>query len=288
MIVNCKNQNTIHCQRLGLVTTYFNDIRKYKILSKSEEKDLLIKAHSGDNKVRNEAVTILVNSNQRFVASAAMKYANSDNLLDLVNEANIGLICAIDKFNLDKDVRLITYAAWWIQKSINDYLTEYGNIVTPANANKLRFLTNKVRQEFFTKEHRTPTLEEVQNILRDEYDFNVNNLTDLEVFQSISIDETASFDGEEESFNENPIFTNATASNNIDDDIEEDDNKVIVKNLLCKLNEKDKFIITKYYGIGCHEESCDTIAAELNLTKERIRQKINEIIKELSKFINND
>lgn len=288
MIVNCKNQNTAYCQRVGLVTTYFNDIRKYKILSKSEERDLLIKAHSSDNKVRNEAVTILVNSNQRFVASAAMKYANGDNLLDLVNEANIGLICAIDKFDLDKDVRLITYAAWWIQKSINDYLTEYGNIVTPANANKLRFLTNKVRKEFFTKEHRTPTLEEVQNILRDEYDFNVNNLTDLEVFQSISIDETASFDGEEESFNENPIFTNATASNNIDDDIEEDDNKVIVKNLLCKLNEKDKFIITKYYGIGCHEESCDTIAAELNLTKERIRQKINGIIKELSKFINND
>ena len=217
-----------------------------------------------------------------------MKYANSDNLLDLVNEANIGLICAIDKFDLDKDVRLITYAAWWIQKSINDYLTEYGNIVTPANANKLRFLTNKVRQEFFTKEHRTPTLEEVQNILRDEYNFNVNNLTDLEVFQSISIDETASFDGEEESFNENPIFTNATASNNIDDNIEENDNKIIVKNLLCKLNEKDKFIITKYYGIGCHEESCDTIAAELKLSKERIRQKINEIIKELSKFINND
>lgn len=288
MIVNCKNQNTTYCQRVGLVTTYFNDIRKYKILSKSEERDLLIKAHSSDNKVRNEAVTILVNSNQRFVASAAMKYANGDNLLDLVNEANIGLICAIDKFDLDKDVRLITYAAWWIQKSINDYLTEYGNIVTPANANKLRFLTNKVRKEFFAKEHRTPTLEEVQNILRDEYDFNVNNLTDLEVFQSISIDETASFDGEEESFNENPIFTNATASNNIDDDIEEDDNKVIVKNLLCKLNEKDKFIITKYYGIGCHEESCDTIAAELNLTKERIRQKINGIIKELSKFINND
>ena len=288
MIVNCKNQNTTYCQRVGLVTTYFNDIRKYKILSKSEERDLLIKAHSEDNKVRNEAVTILVNCNQRFVASAAMKYANSDNLLDLVNEANIGLICAIDKFNLDKDVRLITYAAWWIQKSINDYLTEYGNIVTPSNANKLRFLTNKVRQEFFTKEHRTPTLEEVQNILRDEYDFNVNSLTDLEVFQSISIDETTSFDGEEESFNENPIFTNATASNNIDDNVEEDDNKVIVKNLLCKLNEKDKFIITKYYGIGCHEESCDTIAAELNLTKERIRQKINEIIKELSKFINND
>lgn len=288
MIVNCKNQNTAYCQRVGLVTTYFNDIRKYKILSKSEEKDLLIKAHSGDNKARNEAVTILVNSNQRFVASAAMKYANSDNLLDLVNEANIGLICAIDKFDLDKDVRLITYAAWWIQKSINDYLTEYGNIVTPANANKLRFLTNKVRREFFTKEHRTPTLEEVQNILRDEYNFNVNNLTDLEVFQPISIDETASFDGEEESFNENPIFTNATASNNIDDNIEENDNKIIVKNLLCKLNEKDKFIITKYYGIGCHEESCDTIAAELNLSKERIRQKINEIIKELSKFINND
>ena len=69
--------------------------------------------------------------------------------------------------------------------------------------------------------------------------------------------------------------------------MEENDNKIIVKNLLGKLNEKDKFIITKYYGIGCHEENCDTIAAELNLTKERIRQKINEIIKELSKIINN-
>ena len=67
MIVNCKNQSTTYCQRVGLVTTYFNDIRKYKILSKSEERDLLIKVHSGNKRDREEAITKLVNSNQRFV-----------------------------------------------------------------------------------------------------------------------------------------------------------------------------------------------------------------------------
>lgn len=285
MVINCKSQVSPYCQRVGLVSTYFSEIRKYNVLTKEEEKLLLIKAHSDNEFEKKQAIDKLVTSNQRFVASAAMKYSSGDNLLDLVNEGNIGLITAIEKFDLDREVRFITYAAWWIQKSITTYLTQYNNIVTPANAGKLRMLTNRVRQEFFRKEQRMPTLDELQTILRDEYDFNVENLSDLEIFQSMSIDDSSSSNDDDETLSENPLFNSVTASNNIEDDIICNDNKVIVKNLLKKLNKRDKYIITKAFGIDCQEETYDTIASELNLTKERIRQKVSEIVKKLSDYI---
>ncbi len=285
MVINCKSQSSPYCQRVGLVSTYFNEIRKYNVLTKEEEKSLLIKAHGKNETEKKQAIDRLVTSNQRFVASAAMKYTSGDNLLDLVNEGNIGLITAIEKFDLTREVRFITYAAWWIQKSITTYLTQYNNIVTPANAGKLRILTNKAKQEFFVKEQRMPTLDELQLILKEKYNFNVENLSDLESFQSMSIDDTNSSSEDDETLSENPLYTSVTASNNIDDDIVYNDNKVIVKNLLKKLNNRDKYIITKAFGIDCQEETYETIANELNLTKERIRQKVSEIVKKLSEYI---
>lgn len=285
MVINCKSQASPYCQRVGLVSTYFNEIRKYNVLTKEEEKSLLIKAHGKNETEKKQAINRLVTSNQRFVASAAMKYASGDNLLDLVNEGNIGLITAIEKFDLTREVRFITYAAWWIQKSISTYLTQYNNIVTPANAVKLRILTNKAKQEFFVKEQRMPTLDELQLILKEKYNFNVENLSDLESFQPMSIDDTNSSIEDDETLSENPLYTSVTASNNIDDDIVYNDNKVIVKNLLKKLNNRDKYIITKAFGIDCQEETYETIANELNLTKERIRQKVSEIVKKLSEYI---
>ena len=125
MVINCKSQVSPYCQRVGSVAQYFNDIRKYPILNKNEEKELLIQAQGNNKKLQKEAIEILVNCNQRFVASAAMKYANGDDLLDIINEGNIGLIRAAHKFDPSKGVKFISYAVWWIKNSINECIEKY-------------------------------------------------------------------------------------------------------------------------------------------------------------------
>lgn len=286
MIVNCKNEVSPYIQRDDLVTTYFNEIRKYPVLSKSEQRKLLEKTKSKNEFVRRNAVEKLVNCNQRFVISAAMKATNGNDLLDLVNEGNIGLMTAIERFDLTKNVGFITYAAFWVQKYINQYLIEYRNMVVPANAHKLRNMVNKARNEFFKREERMPELEELRDILRDEYDFNVVQIHDLEIYQSVSIEETPN-DEEDNIHNENLAYLKATASNNINKDVEQSDYGIMVAKLLKKLNNKDREIITKAFGIGCMEKTQESIADEVDLTKERVRQKITEIINKLKKISKN-
>lgn len=286
MVINCKSQSSPYRQRVGSVAQYFNDIRKYPSLNRREEKELLMQAQGKNKALQKKAIEILVNCNQRFVASAAMKYTTGDDLLDIINEGNIGLITAIERFDVSKDVKFITYAVWWIQKSINHYLTNYRNIVVPANASKLRIITNKARKEFFLKEQRLPSLMELQEILKSEYNFNVNKLSDLEQFQSFSIDESTYDD--EEAFSENPLYTNATSSNNVEEECSKNDSKRIVGEMLNKLNERDRFIIECAFGIGREQQTYDSIADELSLTKERIRQKIGEIVKKLGRYIKED
>lgn len=284
MLIRCKSYISPYLSKVGSVMQYFNDIRRYPVLGDEEERKLLAQAHGKDETARRKATERLVNCNQRFVASAAMKQTNGEDMMDLVNEGNIGLLAAIERFDLKKDNKFITYAAWWIQKCINIYLTNYRNMVIPANANKLRTIANKVRGDFYIKEERQPMLHEVQAILRDKYGFNIENLVDLETYQAFSIDACTEYD-EDETFAESPVFTKLTATNNIEEGTDIEDCKKVVAGLLGKLDERDRLIIERLFGIGCDEQPYEAIASELGLTKERIRQKSNEIIRKLGNYV---
>ena len=282
MIIYFKENTIPYIKRDGIVSQYFSEIRSYERLTFEEEVKLIKMAQSNDKSEKVYAIDKLVKHNQRFIISAARTYSNNDNFMDLVNEGNIGLIKAIENFDITKKVKFITYAAWWIKKSMTDYLAYKSELVTPANAILLKTATKKIRQEFYTKNQRNPTLEEVQSILREKYDFNVKNLSDLEVYQSLSID-YRNDNEDDDTFSESLEFNNATANNNITKDIEEYDMKTLVNNLLQTLNPQEQIIIKKAFGIDCIEETFDTIGCELNLSKERIRQKVQEIIKKLNK-----
>lgn len=285
MIINCKSQDIPYFERGDMVTMYCNDIRKFPILSISEQRKLLEKTKSENEIIRRQAIEQLVNCNQRFVMSAAKKATNGTDLLDLINEGNIGLMIAIERFDLNKKTGFITYAAFWIQKYINEYLAEYRNMVVPANAQRLRFAVNKAKNEFFKKESRMPTLDELQTVLKEKYDFNVSQLQDLETFQLVSIEE--SYDDDSDTCTENISYVKATATNNINKEIEVFDYKTMVEKLLNKLSDRDRTIITKAFGIGCIEQSYDSIADDVDLSKERIRQKIAEILDRLKKLTKN-
>ena len=99
-----------------LISLYLADIRKYKILDKDEELNLLIKAKAGDEESKNQ----LILSNLRLVVNIAKGYINKGlSFIDLISEGNLGLIYAIEKFDITKGFRFSTYAVWWIKQSIS-------------------------------------------------------------------------------------------------------------------------------------------------------------------------
>jgi RNA polymerase primary sigma factor len=101
------------------VKTYYNELKKYKPISREKEKELLIKAKNGDLKAQNEILT----SNLRFVFNIASRYkGNGAAISDLISEGNLGLVKAIQKFDASKDVKFISYAVWWIRNAMQEFI----------------------------------------------------------------------------------------------------------------------------------------------------------------------
>lgn len=97
----------------------------------------------------------------------SQKMVNGNNLLDIINEANMGLIEAIDKFDVNSDNNFLTYAVWWIRKYVNEYRNDYDTIVKRPNAHRYNLYVPKARRQFITQHHREPTLEELRTILKE-------------------------------------------------------------------------------------------------------------------------
>ena len=283
-VVNCKNEITNYWNRSDATLAYFDDIKDYNVLSSTEERELMVTIKYGnDANERKKAREKLITHNQRFVASVARRFTNGSNLLDLINEANIGLITAIDKFDMSYKGRFLTYAVFWMRKSINDYLISKERSVQPINAHKIYAYANKARERFFNKEGRNPTEEELVTFLYNEYGVVISNKNDLAQYTINSIDMSITSDDDNEYENIGD-FAISTATNNINEYIEQDNNKNIIQFLLRKLPERNREILCRYYGINREEESIDTISCNVGLGKERIRQIINESIESLKKI----
>lgn len=284
-IVDCKSQTCGYWNRTSLITAYFDDIKDYPILSRNEERKLLEKVKSDNPLISSNAKKRLVECNQRFVASIARRWQKGDNLMDVINEANMGLIHAIDNYDLNKNQRLITYAVWWIRKCINEYIVLKEKPIVPANAIKLCTYVPKVRNKFFNENHRYPTIDEIKIILKDEYKVSVSHNEDLEALTMSSIDDAyIEFDNRDNVVSENVIaFDNATSSNNVEEDSDKSDVKDIVRRLLDYLNDKEKIVVKSYYGIDCCESGLDTIGINMGISRERARQILNSSLKKLTK-----
>lgn len=282
MIVDCKLQSSNYWNRNNVTLAYFDDIRKYPVLSVDEEKKLLEIIKNGDTLKQNEAKHKLILSNQRFVASVARRFSNQNNLLDLINEANIGLIEAINNYDLKFNGRFITYAVFWMRKYINTYLIRKECAIQPINAQKVYQYANKGREKFFAKHNRYPTEEELIETIKQEYNVTIPNKEDVTQYSIQSIDSPVMASNEDDNeYEAVGEFAIKTSSNNIDDFIENDDKNGLIKFLLKHLDERDRKIIMLYFGIGCEEETPETIADIFGLTKERVRQIIKLSIEKM-------
>lgn len=281
----CNSEASFYVNRDYITSAYFEDVRSFPILSAEEEKELVYKMNHGrTNEEKFNAKKKLIESNLRFVISIARKLGTKNSFLDLVNEGNIGLIRAIEKFDVNKGYKLITYAVSWIIAAIQEYQISKERSIIPPNALKLHRMIKNATKQFLRENDRNPTQQEIADIVREKFDFAITNLEDVELSKIISINENYSVLGDGETFEESELYQSKTCSNNVQDDIEKEYIKHKLNFFLNKLTKREKEIVERYYGINGEEESFDMIALDMKIGGERARQICMEAIKKMQKY----
>ena len=250
-----------------VLSTYLKTIDKIPLLTYDEEYELALKAKNGDKKAREK----LINANLRFVVSVAKKFRGQGMPLeDLINEGNIGLMTAVDKFEPEKGYHFISYAVWWVRQAILKALAEQSRPVRlPLNrSNELIQIVRAKNDLIHNKGISDPTVDEIAAASSLDVTL-VKNL--LEVTRDmISFD--SPIKGDEEGDSSYFDFVE-DKSQSPEDDVVNHMMEKDVRGLLSVLGDKERDIIEKRYGFNGNEPmSLKAIGDEYNLTKERIRQ----------------
>lgn len=285
MRIDCHSQPNFYTNRDIVHETFFNDIRKYPLLTEEEEIELLtIYKTSTDETERENAKNRLIECNLRFVASIAKKFGEADNFLDSVNEGNLGLIRAIEKFDLNKKCRLISYAVSWIVTYISNYQLTQVKSVVPPGIIKLHNYVKNVKRKFYAENERNPTSQELAEMIRKKFNFKVTSFDDVELSHMISISEKYYSSDNTNTVEESDEFVTKTCNNNIEESINDEYTKYKLDFFLGKLTDREKFIVERCYGIGCVQESFETIGLQLDLCGERVRQICSSAVKKMQGY----
>jgi len=252
---------------------YLQEIGKEELISVEEEVELAQRIKRGDR----VALEKLTKANLRFVVSVAKQYQNQGlSLPDLINEGNLGLIKAAEKFDETRGFKFISYAVWWIRQSILQALAEQSRIVRlPLNQvgslNKINKAFAKFEQEF----ERTPSAEELAEVL----ELPKEKITDTLKVSGRHVSVDAPFiEGEDNSLLD--VLTNSDSP--IADKLLMDESlsKEIYRSL-ATLTERERDIIRYFFGIGCQEMTLEEIGEQFGLTRERVRQIKEKAIRRL-------
>ena len=245
---------------------FLQEIGREDLISVEEEVELAGKIRNGDMAARER----LVNANLRFVVSVAKQYQNQGlSLPDLINEGNVGLIKAAEKFDETRGFKFISYAVWWIRQSILQALAEQARIVRlPLNQvgslNKIQKAYSRFEQEF----ERRPSAEE----LAEELDMPIDKIAEVLRMQGRHVSMDAPFvDGEDNSLidvmenQDSPRADRGLISESLTQEI---------NRALATLSDREQRIIRKFFGVGdgVQEKTLEEIGEEEGLTRERVRQ----------------
>lgn len=285
MYIDCKSTNFRYVERRPNVKAYIKDILEYNVLSVERQLELLEQTKSSDEKVRQSAIDELVETNQRFVFSVAKKYANSENLLDLVNEGNIGLITAIKRFNPNNGNRFLTYAIWWIRRYISNYLLTDKSFVKCNNLNKFSRIIPKIKIELLNKYGREPSFDEVNDVMQKRYGCKMIDSVDFNGTRKYEIDDHYE-ELEDDHVRTELQFNRRTATDNVTEDIDKNYIKEFANFLISKLTETEKEVVTKRFGIGCQEMTVASIANDLNVTGATVRNILKKASNKLKAYEN--
>ena len=254
---------------------YLQEIGKVDLITPEEEVKLAVKIRLGDQK----ALDRLTKANLRFVVSVAKQYQNQGlTLPDLINEGNLGLIKAAQRFDETRGYKFISYAVWWIRQSILQALAEQSRIVRlPLNKVGLTNRISKAYQQLEQEFEREPTAEELSDLLEistEEISAALSMAT-----RHISMDSPLS-DGEDNTLIDVLVNHNATRT---DEKLEHYESlQLEIERSLNSLTERQKDVLCYFYGIGVdHPLSLEDIGERYSLTRERVRQIKDKAINKL-------
>lgn len=273
MNLNRETQKII--SREPITMRYYDEIRQFQPLDAENERRLLALAKAGDIAARDE----IVKSQLKFVVTMARRAKTNLNINDVINEGNIGLIEAIDNYDMSSDVRFASYAVHWINKAITNFVVNNEKLVRMKNANRIYTYVNRFRNEFFNENQRYPTDDE----LREHAALNGVEFPKTQIFNTV----IASIDTIDADYNDNAtseLLKEAemlSSSNNIDIVVNNDDNKVMVNNLLSVCTVEEREILSMFYGIGRKEESIASIAAIKNMKPAKVKNICKKAIEKI-------
>lgn len=243
---------------------YFKDVSKLSMITPEKEVELTKRIKLGDNAAANELVT----ANLRFVISVAKQYQNKGlDLVDLIQEGNIGMLEAAYKFDETRGYRFISYAVWWIRQAIMRAISEQCRTVrVPMSQIVNMSKINKMSEKFEQKNGRAPSMEEIE----EETNLNQKkiNMSLASTYRSVSLE--SPFKDEDVSClldvlpNDNSESTDTTALKS--------DLVIEIERILSKLSYREQDVLRMSFGIGVQAMSNDEIANRFGIGGERVRQ----------------
>ncbi len=252
---------------------YLQEIGKEDLITVEEEVELAQRIRKGDQR----ALEKLTRANLRFVVSVAKQYQNQGlSLPDLINEGNLGLIKAAEKFDETRGFKFISYAVWWIRQSILQALAEQSRIVRlPLNQVGSLNKINKAYSRFEQENERRPSPEE----LADSLDLPAEKVADTLRVSGRHISVDAPFvEGEDNSLldvlvnDDSPVADRTLINESLSTEVER---------ALSTLTERERDIIKLFFGINCQEMTLEEIGEKFGLTRERVRQIKEKAIRRL-------
>ena len=272
-----KIQKSITNRSSEALDKYLVEIGRAPLISIDEEIDLAQKIRKGGTEGA-RAKEKLVTANLRFVVSVAKQYQNQGmGLPDLINEGNLGLMKAAQRFDETRGFKFISYAVWWIRQSILQALAEQSRIVRlPLNQVGSLNKINKAFSKFEQENERRPSPEE----LAEQLDIPVDKIADTMKVSGRHISVDAPFvEGEDNSLLD--VMINDDSPNADRALINESLSKEIERVLAHTLADRERDIVKKFFGIGVPEMTLEEIGDEFGLTRERVRQIKEKAIRKL-------
>lgn len=252
---------------------YLQEIGHQDLLTADEEVELAQQIRKGDRK----ALERLTKANLRFVVSVAKQYQNKGlSLPDLINEGNLGLIKAAERYDETRGFKFISYAVWWIRQSILQAIAEQSRIVRlPLNqvgsVNRIARELNKFEQE----NERKPSVEE----MADRIDLPEEKIAEAMKINTNHVSMDAPFaDGEDNSLLNVLPNTDSPSTDNV---LDQESLRTEIGRVLDVLNDREQKVIKAFFGIGMQEMTLEEIGDKYNLTRERVRQIKEKAIRRL-------
>ncbi len=245
---------------------YLKEISELPLLSQEEERELILRAKAGDKEAREK----LIYSHLRFVVSIAQKYQGYGVPLgDLINEGNMGLLRALERFDPNRNVRFLSYAIWWIRQAIMKALNEQSRLIriSPDSLSKLKKV-KETETELMHRSGETPTIEEVARelgVTKEE----VKEAQELAI-KEISIDQPAYPDSDKQTLAD---ILDQGALPSPEESYEERERRERILEALKILRPRDRKVLELYFGlIDGQPRTLEEIGRQMGVSRERIRQ----------------